>query len=30
MSVHDIMEARQRRLQTFDFDAWLEQAMDDD
>jgi hypothetical protein len=24
------MEARQRRLQTFDFDAWLEQAMDDD
>jgi hypothetical protein len=30
LSFHDIMEARQRRLQTFDFDAWLEQAMDDD
>jgi hypothetical protein len=29
-SLHDIMEARQRRLQTFDFDSWLEQAMDDD
>ena len=30
VSLQDIMEARQRQLQSFDFDSWLEQAMDDD
>ena len=29
-SLLKIMEARQRQLQSFDFDVWLEQAMDDD
>lgn len=29
-SLFKIMEARQRQLQSFDFDSWMEQAMDDE
>lgn len=29
-SLLEIMAARQRQLQSFDFDSWMEQAMDDD
>ena len=28
--LHGALEAHRQRLQTFDFDAWLEQAMDDE
>ncbi len=29
-ALHEMLEAHRQRLQIFDFDTWLEQAMDDD